>query len=374
MMKQFHYLVAALALLTALMVPIGSPAQAASRIKDLADIEGVRTNQLQGYGIVVGLNGTGDSLSNSPFTKQSLTAMLEQLGVNTAGATMRTANVAAVMVTANLPPFATQGSRIDVTISAMGDSKSLQGGTLLFTTLLGADNEIYATAQGQISVGGFSASGQGASITRGVPTTARIASGAVVEREIGFKLASMNSLRLALRNPDFTTARHIAVAINDLMGTPVAEPVDPSTVRLTIPRNFNGNIVDLITDIEQLAVDVDLPAKVVIDDSSGTIVMGQDVRVSMVAVAQGNLTVTVSERPEVSQPTPFSNGQTTVVPRTSVSVDDQSKNKIAIIKNSVSLRELVDGLNALGVGPRDLITILQAIKSSGALQAEIEVM
>lgn len=374
MMKQYRYLIAALALLIAAAAPIERPAFAASRIKDLADIEGVRTNQLQGYGIVVGLNGTGDSLSNSPFTKQSLTAMLEQLGVNTSGSTMRTANVAAVMVTANLPPFATQGSRIDVTISAMGDAKSLQGGTLLFTTMLGADNEIYATAQGQISVGGFSASGQGASITRGVPTTARIASGAVVEREIGFKLASMNSLRLALRNPDFTTARRIAVAINDLMGTPVAEPVDPSTVRLTIPHNFNGNIVDLVTDIEQLAVDVDLPAKVVIDDSSGTIVMGQDVRVSMVAVAQGNLTVTVSERPEVSQPSPFSNGQTTVVPRTSVSVDDQSKNKIAIIRNSVSLRELVDGLNALGVGPRDLITILQAIKSAGALQAEIEVM
>lgn len=374
MMKQYRYLVAAFALLAAFVAPAAHEASAASRIKDLADIEGVRTNQLQGYGIVVGLNGTGDSLSNSPFTKQSLTAMLEQLGVNIAGATMRTANVAAVMVTANLPPFATQGSRIDVTISAMGDSKSLQGGTLLFTTLLGADNEIYATAQGQISVGGFSAQGQGASITRGVPTTARIASGAVVEREIGFKLASMNTLRLALRNPDFTTARRIAVAINDLMGTPVAEPVDPSTVRLTIPRNFNGNIVDLITDIEQLAVDVDLPAKVVIDDASGTIVMGQDVRVSMVAVAQGNLTVTVSERPEVSQPGPFSNGQTAVVPRTSISVDDQSKNKIAIIRNSVSLRELVDGLNALGVGPRDLITILQAIKSSGALQAEIEVM
>ena len=349
-------------------------AEAASRIKDLASIEGVRTNQLQGYGIVVGLNGTGDSLANSPMTKQSLTAMLEQLGVNTAGANMRTANVAAVMVTANLPPFATQGTRIDVTISAMGDAKSLQGGTLLFTPMLGADNEIYATAQGQLSVSGFSAQGQGASITRGVPTSARIASGAVVEREIAFKLASMNSLRLSLRNPDFTTARRIAMAVNDLMGTPVAEPVDPSTVRLTIPSNFNGNIVDLITDIEQLAVDVDIPAKVIVDDSSGIIVMGQDVRVSTVAVAQGNLTVTVTERPEVSQPGPFSNGQTTVVPRTTVTVDDQSKNKIAVVKSTVSLRELVDGLNALGIGPRDLITILQAIKSAGALQAEIEVM
>jgi flagellar P-ring protein precursor FlgI len=374
MVKPTFYRLLRCLVLTGLVAAIAGPAEAASRIKDLASVEGVRTNSLQGYGIVVGLNGTGDSLANSPMTKQSLTAMLEQMGVNTAGANMRTANVAAVMVTANLPPFSTQGSRIDVTISAMGDAKSLQGGTLLFTPLLGADNEIYATAQGQLSVSGFTAQGAGASITRGVPTEARIASGATVEREIGFKLASMNSLRLALRNPDFTTARRIAMAVNDLMGTPVAEPTDPANVRLTIPRDFNGNIVDLITDIEQLAVDVDIPAKVIVDDSSGIIVMGQDVRVSTVAIAQGNLTVTVTERPEVSQPAPFSQGQTTVVPRTAISVDDSSKNHMAVLKNSVSLRELVDGLNALGVGPRDLITILQAIKSSGALQAEIEVM
>ncbi|MDR3494651.1 MAG: flagellar basal body P-ring protein FlgI [Ancalomicrobiaceae bacterium] len=364
----------ALAVTLALAALFMPEAHAASRIKDLAAIEGVRSNQLQGYGIVVGLNGTGDSLNNSPMTKQSLTAMLEQLGVNTAGATLRTANVAAVMVTANLPPFSTQGSRIDVTISAMGDAKSLQGGTLLFTPLLGADNEIYATAQGQLSVGGFTVKGDAASVTRGVPTSARIASGAVVEREIGFKLASMNSLRLALRNPDFTTARRIAMAINDLMGTPVAEPTDPATVRLTLPDKFNGNIVDLVTDIEQLAVDVDTPAKVIIDDASGIIVMGQDVRVSTVAVAQGNLTVTVTEQPQVSQPGPLSNGTTTVVPRTQITVEDGSKNHMAVVKNSVSLRELVDGLNALGVGPRDLITILQAIKASGAMQADIELM
>ncbi|MDR3374544.1 MAG: flagellar basal body P-ring protein FlgI [Ancalomicrobiaceae bacterium] len=364
----------ALAILAAFACLSPPAAEAASRIKDLAAIEGVRSNQLQGYGIVVGLNGTGDSLNNSPMTKQSLTAMLEQLGVNTAGATLRTANVAAVMVTANLPPFSTQGSRIDVTISAMGDAKSLQGGTLLFTPLLGADNEIYATAQGQLSVSGFTASGQAATVTRGVPTTARIAGGAVVEREIGFKLASMNTLRLALRNPDFTTARRVALAVNDLMGTPVAEPTDPATVRLTLPDKFNGNIVDLITDIEQLAVDVDLPAKVIIDDASGIIVMGQDVRVSTVAVAQGNLTVTVTEQPQVSQPGPLSNGTTAVTPRTQITVDDSAKNHMALVKNSVSLRELVDGLNALGVGPRDLITILQAIKASGALQADIELM
>ncbi len=361
-------------ILVALAGIAGEAQAAASRIKDLASIEGVRENQLVGYGIVVGLNGTGDSLNNAPFTKQSLQAMLERMGVNTRGANMRTANVAAVMVTANLPPFSSQGSRIDVQIAALGDAKSLQGGTLLVTPLLGADGEAYAIAQGPLTVGGFSAKGDGASITRGVPTSARIASGALVEREIDFKLGSQNAVRLALRNPDFTTARRIAMAINDLIGVPSAEPIDNSTVRLTLPPKFNGNIVDLITDIEQLAIEPDLPAKVVIDEATGIIVMGQDVRVSTVAVAQGNLTVTVTETPEVSQPEAFSQGQTTVVPRTQVTVDDSSKKKLGILHQTVSLRELVDGLNALGVGPRDMITILQAIKAAGALQAEIEVM
>ncbi len=354
--------------------PSAESLAAASRIKDLASIEGVRENQLVGYGIVVGLAGTGDSLNNAPFTKQSLQAMLERMGVNTRGASMRTANVAAVMVTANLPPFATQGTRIDVSISALGDAKSLQGGTLLVTPLIGADGEAYAIAQGALAVGGFTAKGDAASVTRGVPTSARIANGALVEREVEFKLGAQSTVRLALRNPDFTTARRIAMAINDLIGVPSAEPIDPSTVRLTLPPKFNGNIVDLITDIEQLAVEPDLPAKVVIDEATGIIVMGQDVRVSTVAVAQGNLTVTVSETPEVSQPNPFGQGQTVVVPRTQVTVDSQDKKKLGIIQQTVSLRELVDGLNALGVGPRDMITILQAIKASGALQAEIEVM
>lgn len=349
-------------------------ADAASRIKDIVNVEGVRENQLIGYGLVVGLQGTGDSLNNSPFTKQSLQAMLERLGVNVRDANMRTANAAAVMVTAHLPPFATAGSRIDVNVSALGDAKSLQGGQLLVTPLMGADGEVYAIAQGALAVGGFTVKGEAASVTRGVPTSARIASGALVEREVEFKLGSMSAVRLSLRNPDFTTARRIALAINDLIGVPSAEPIDPSTVRLTLPQKFNGNIVDLITDIEQLAVEPDLPAKVVIDEATGIIVMGQDVRVSTVAVAQGNLTVTVTEQPEVSQPNPLAAGQTTVVPRTQVTVDDSSKKRMAIVQQSVSLRELVDGLNALGIGPRDMITILQAIKAAGALQAEIEVM
>ncbi|MBN9456279.1 MAG: flagellar basal body P-ring protein FlgI [Bosea sp.] len=350
------------------------PAFALSRIKDLASVEGVRSNQLLGYGIVVGLNGTGDTLNNTPFTKQSLQAMLERLGVNTRGANMRTANVAAVMVTANLPPFATQGTRVDVTVSAMGDSKSLQGGTLLVTPLLGADGEVYAVSQGPVAISGFSAEGEASKITRGVPTVGRIANGGVVEREIDFALNKLQTLRLSLRNPDLTTARRVAAAINDFIGGDSAEPTDPSTVALQIPPRFKGNMIKLLTDIEQLRVEPDQGARVVIDERSGIIVMGKDVRVSTVAVAQGNLTVTISEQPQVSQPEQFSRGQTVVTPRTSVKVDTQGGNKLALVKESVTLAELVDGLNALGIGPRDLIAILQAIKSAGALQAEIEVM
>jgi flagellar P-ring protein precursor FlgI len=345
----------------------------ASRIKDLADVEGVRENQLVGYGLVVGLNGTGDSLNNSPFTRQSLQAMLERLGVNTRGQTMRTANVAAVMVTANLPSFSTQGTRIDVSVSALGDARSLQGGTLLVTPLLGADGEVYAVAQGPVAISGFTAQGEAASITRGVPTAGRISSGALVEREIEFRLANATTLRLALRNPDLTTSRRIAAAINDFLGLAVAETADPATVRLTVPREFQGNIVALLSEVEQLRVEPDLAAKVVIDERSGIVVMGRDVRVSTVAIAQGNLTVTISEAPQVSQPEPLSEGQTVVVPRTNVEVREDRR-RMAVLREGVTLQELVDGLNALGVSPRDLIAILQAIKASGALQAEIEVM
>lgn len=349
-------------------------ALAASRIKDISDFEGIRDNQLIGYGLVVGLQGTGDSLRNAPFTRQSLQAMLERLGVNTRGFDLNTENVAAVMVTANLPAFSTQGTRIDVSVSALGDSESLQGGTLLVTPLLGADGEVYAIAQGPVAIGGFSATGEAASIVRGVPTSGRIANGALVEREIDFKLASMTSLRLALRNPDLTTSRRIALAINELIGLPTAEPVDPATVRIDLPRNFDGNIVDLLTDIEQLIIEPDLPARVVVDENSGIIVMGQNVRVSTVAVAQGNLTVRIAESPEASQPLPFSNGETVVTPRSDVQVDDESGNKLGVVNETITLQELVNGLNALGIGPRDLISILQAIKAAGALQAEIEVL
>ncbi|MGL5363380.1 MAG: flagellar basal body P-ring protein FlgI [Bosea sp. (in: a-proteobacteria)] len=370
-------LLAKLSLVLALLAAsflAATPASALSRIKDLASVEGIRANQILGYGIVVGLNGTGDTLNNAPFTKQSLQAMLERLGVNTRGANLRTANVAAVMVTANLPPFATQGTRIDITVSALGDAKSLQGGTLLATPLLGADGEVYAVSQGSVAISGFSAEGEAAKITRGVPTVGRIANGGLVEREIDFALNKLKTLRLSLRNPDLTTSRRIAAAINDFLGMDSAEPTDPSTVVLQIPPKYQGNMIRLLTDVEQLRVEPDQLARIVIDERSGIIVMGKDVRVSTVAVAQGNLTVTISEQPQVSQPAPFSNGVTTVVPRSSVKVDTEGGNKLAVVKESVTLKDLVDGLNALGIGPRDLISILQAIKSAGALQAEIEVM
>ena len=363
--------VACAALLALALSPL--PAGATSRIKDLANIEGVRQNQLIGYGLVVGLNGTGDTLNNIPFTKQSLQAMLERMGVNIRGATIRTGNVAAVMVTGNLPAFGTQGTRMDVTVSALGDAKNLTGGTLLVTPLLGADGNVYAVAQGSLAISGFAAEGAAASITRGVPTVGRIANGAIIEREIEFALNRLPNVRLALRNADFTTAKRIAAAVNDFLGVKTAEPIDPSTVQLSIPAEFKGNVVAFLTEIEQLQVEPDLAAKIVIDERSGIIVMGRDVRVATVAVAQGNLTVTISESPQVSQPNPLSRGRTVVTPRTSVSVTEDGK-KFAVVKDGVSLQQLVDGLNGLGIGPRDLIGILQAIKAAGAIQADIEVM
>jgi flagellar P-ring protein precursor FlgI len=366
------FLAALLAVSMAVCVPV--QAGATSRIKDLANIEGVRQNQLIGYGLVVGLNGTGDTLNNIPFTKQSLQAMLERLGVNIRGQTLRTGNVAAVMVTANLPAFATQGTRMDITVSSLGDAKSLQGGMLLVTPLLGADGNVYAVGQGSVAIGGFQAEGEAAKIVRGVPTVGRISNGALIEREIEFNLNRQSQLRMALRNPDFTTAKRIAAAINDYIGVPTAEPLDPSTIGITVPQQYRGNVVSLLTEVEQLQVEPDLAAKIVIDERSGIIVMGNDVRVSTVAVAQGNLTVTITETPQVSQPTPFSRGgTTTVVPRTRIGVQEDGK-KLAVVRNGVSLQQLVDGLNALGIGPRDLIAILQAIKAAGAIQADIEVM
>lgn len=350
------------------------PAHSAARIKDLADVEGVRDNMLIGYGLVVGLDGTGDRIRNTPFTRESLVSMLERMGVNIRSEALDTENIAAVMVTANLPPFATQGARIDVSVSALGDAESLRGGVLLVTPLYGADGEVYAVAQGSLAVGGYAARGQAASLTRGVPTNGRIANGAVVEREITYDIAGQDSIRLALRNPDFTTANRISAAINAALGSGSATVADPGTVRLKKPSNFSGDMVSLLARVETISVNADQRAKVVIDETAGVVVIGDDVRVSTVAIAQGNLTISVGETPQVSQPSPFSrNGDTVVVPRTTVGADDEPAD-LRIVEESVRLRDLVDGLNALGVSPRDLIAILQAIKAAGALQADIEVL
>lgn len=359
----------------ALLVIAGEPAFAYSRVKDLVEVEGIRDNMLVGYGLVVGLNGTGDSLKNAPFTQQSLQTMLERLGVNTRGTTMQTKNVAAVMVTASMHAFSSQGSRIDVSVSAMGDAKSLQGGTLLVTPLFGADGQIYALGQGPVAIGGFSAQGDAASVTRGVPTAGRISNGAIVEREVGFSLASEHSLKLSLHNPDLTTATRIAAALNTYLGSPVARATDPASVHVDVPANYPNGVVGLLTDVEQVKVDPDEPAKVIIDEQSGVIVMGANVHISTIAIAQGNLTIRVNETPQVSQPAPFSNtGTTTTVPRTQIQIDDSKGNKMTVLHDGVALQSLVDGLNALGVGPRDIISILQAIKAAGALQADIQVI
>jgi len=351
------------------------PAAANSRIKDIASFEGVRDNILVGYGLVVGLNGTGDDLTKSIFTRESLVGMLERLGVNARDNGLEVDNIAAVMVTATLPPYARQGTRIDVNISTIGDASNLLGGTLLVTPLIAADGEVYAVAQGPVAASGFSAQGAASSVTRGVPTAGRISNGGIVEREINFQMTEMESVKISLRNPDFTTSRRVAQAINAFLGQPIAQPLDPATVRMVLPQQYANNAVGLITDIEQLRVSPDYIAKVVIDEKSGVIVMGENVRISTVAIAQGNLTIRITETPQVSQPNPFSQGgETVVVPRTQIEIDEDEERRLTVLPSGVTLQELVDGLNALGVGPRDMIAILQAIKASGALQADIEVI
>ena len=363
------------ALVAALIAGIIGPAGAVEvRIKDIADFEGIRDNMLVGYGIVVGLDGTGDNLRNAAFTESSLVSMLERLGVNTRGSDLKTNNVAAVMVTATLPAFARQGARMDVSVSAMGDAESLRGGTLLVTPLMGADGEVYAVAQGQLATGGFKAEGEAETVTRNVPTQARIPSGAIIEREVDFELNQLDEVRLSLRNPDLTTSARVARTINSAIGERIAEALDPATVAVTVPRRAGTTTATLLTRIEQLTVTPDQPARVVIDESNGIIVMGKDVRISEVAVAQGNLTVRVTETPLVSQPNALGDGETVAVPRTRVEVDEETDGRMVVMREAVTLEDLVGGLNALGVGPRDLISILQSIRAAGALQAELEIM
>ncbi|NIZ10833.1 flagellar basal body P-ring protein FlgI [Pseudooceanicola sp. HF7] len=340
------------------------------RIKDLVEFDGVRGNDLVGYGLVVGLNGTGDGLRNAPFTEEIMTNILERLGVNVTGEQFRPKNVAAVFVTSTLPPFARAGGTVDVTVSAIGDASSLLGGTLIMTPLNAADGQIYAVAQGTVIAGGASAEGDGAQVVQGVPTSGVIPSGARVEREVDFQLSSLNSLRLALRTPDFTTAGRIEQAINRDFGRPVAVMLDSGTVRLDIGGTGMSSPAHALGRIENIRVEPETRATVVVDQRSGTIVMGQDVRISRVAVSQGNLTLRIQEEPLVVQPNPFAEGETVVVPRTQAEIREEPGIGLAEIDEGTTLSEVVAGLNALGVSPRDMIDILKSIKAAGALHAD----
>ena len=343
------------------------------RLKDLATVDGVRGNDLVGYGLVVGLNGTGDSLRNAPYTEEMLGGLLERLGVNVTGETFRPKNVAAVMVTGALPPFARAGSQIDVNVAAIGDAKSLLGGTLIMTPLNAADGEVYAVAQGSIIAGGAVAGGEAASVVQGVPTSGTIPSGARVEREVDFDFSQMDSFRLALRTADFTTAARVEKAINDDLGAGVATLLDAATIVIDSASLGEVNPARLVGRIENISVEPESRARVVVDHKSGTIVMGEDVRISRVAVSQGNLTLRVREVPMVSQPNPFAPGETVVVPRTDAEITQEPGIGFAEVSGESSLSDLVAGLNALGVRPRELIDILKAVHAAGALHADFVV-
>ncbi len=340
------------------------------RIKDLATFDGVRGNDLVGYGLVVGLNGTGDSLRNAPYTEEMLSGLLERLGVNVKGENFRPKNVAAVMVTATLPPFARAGGQIDVNVAAIGDAKSLLGGMLIMTPMNAADGSVYAVAQGSVIAGGVVAEGEAAKVVQGVPTAGSIPSGARVEREVAFDFSTMTSFRIALRTPDFTTAARVEAAINAELGQGIAQLLDPGTIAIDSAPLGNINPARLAGRIENIAVEPESRARVVVDHKSGTIVMGEDVRISRVAVSQGNLTLRVRETPVVSQPNPFAPGETVVVPRTDASITQEPGIGFAEVSGESSLSDVVAGLNALGVRPRELIDILKAVHAAGALHAD----
>lgn len=349
----------------------GSLQAAPVRVKDLADFDGVRGNDLIGYGLVVGLDGTGDSLRNAPYTEDILAGLLERLGVNVGDDELRSKNVAAVVVTAELPPFARSGSRIDVGVSAIGDAKSLLGGTLVMTPLKAADGSVYAVAQGSVLAGGVSVSGEAARVVEGVPTAGSIPVGGRVEREVEFEFASIENIRIALRNPDFTTAGRVEQVINRELGRGVALAQDSGTVLVDFKRLGNVNPAHVLGRIENLEVQAESRARVVIDHKSGTIVMGERVRISRVAISQGNLTLRVQEAPEVSQPNPFAEGETVVMPRSYAAVKEEPGIGFAEVSGESSLTEVITGLNALGVRPRDMIDILKSVHSAGALHAEL---
>jgi flagellar P-ring protein FlgI len=343
------------------------------RIKDVTTIKGVRDNQLVGYGLVIGLQGTGDSLRNSPFTEQSLQSMLDRMGVNVRGANPRTRNVAAVIVTADLPAFAGIGSRIDVSVSSLGDAASLMGGTLVMTPLYGPDGEIYAVGQGALAVSGFTSEGTNESLTQGTPTTGRIAGGALIEREVPRATVDTPNITMELRNPDYRTAIRVVDAVNAFAvrayGKPVAREQDFRTILLTRPAKMSST--RFIADLGDLMIEPDQSARVVIDERTGTVVIGKEVQISTVAVTHGSLTVRITDIPNVSQPAPFGNGETVVTADTTVNAE-QGGGNLAIVQGA-NLESVVRGLNRLGLKPTGIIAILQAIKTAGAMQAEIVV-
>jgi flagellar P-ring protein precursor FlgI len=354
-----------------LLLPVTSAH--AIRIKDIAAFEGVRSNQLVGYGLVVGLNGSGDS-QQTKFPVQSIANMLERMGVTINRADITVKNVAAVMVTATLPPFAKQGNRMDVLVSSMGDATSISGGTLIMTPLKGGDNQVYAVAQGSVLTNSFAFGGQAASAQKNHPTAGQIPNGALVERELPNVLAGKSVLRLNLEQADFTTAARIASVINDKFGAPVATTVDPGTVSLKIPEEYAHRTVEFVAALETLEVRPDIPARVIVNERTGTIVMGENVRISTVAVSHGNLSLVIKETPQVSQPAPLSQtGSTVVVPRTELKVEEE-KRRLTVLPEGASIGDVVRALNLLGVTPRDLIGIMQAIKAAGALQADLMII
>lgn len=352
---------------------ISSQPLSAARIKDLVSIKGIRTNQLVGYGLVIGLNGTGDK-SGTEFTIQSLVNMMERMGIHVDKNQVKVKNVAAVMVTAKMPPFARIGNRIDVLLSSIGDAKSLVGGTLLLTPLRGVDGKVYALSQGPVSVGGFGAGGaSGSGVTKNHLLAARIAGGATVEREIPLSLEGKQVLTMTLSNPDFTTALRISDTINEAIGRQVANALDSGTLRLNVPVDMQNNITEFLAKIETLDVIPDTVAKIVVNEKTGTVVIGQNVRISTVAVSHGNLSISIKESPKVSQPAPFSEGETVITPQSDIEVREE-ENKLMIVPGGSTIGELVRALNAVGVSPRDLISIFQSIKAAGALQAELEII
>jgi flagellar P-ring protein precursor FlgI len=372
----FSFFITATLILAAVFITMFSFSVSANtnspRLKDIVSFEGIRENLLVGYGLVVGLNGTGDKLNNSAFTEKSLQSFLDRLGVSTINEELKVKNVAAVTVTAKLPSFARAGSKIDITVSTMGDATSLQGGTLVATPLMGADGEMYAVAQGPITVGGFTAGNDQASVTKGVPTMGTITNGAIVEREVEFELDSLSNIKISLNDPDLATAKKIETSINEKLGDKFAKASDPGTVSLDIPAEFQQSVATLLADIETITVETDQAAKIVIDEATGTIVFNENVKLDTIALAQGNLVVTIIKQPLVSQPNILApeGSETVTTEETDVEVE-QGEGNIAFIKQQANLQDLVNALNSLGVSTQDLITILQTIKQAGALHAEI---